>query len=147
MKLKRWVALGCLTVALGMLLAGCAFSTELPEGMEEEAVIAAGQVVLDELMAEKYEEVAARFREDIRNQKDKEITGEVIKQLVVKHADPEEVGIFKKVSTTEAEGQYIPEVEPHAVAEFHCEYSKKKVGFGIAFDLEMNLIGLSVVTE
>ena len=42
---------------------------------------------------------------------------------------------------------FTGEVEPHAVAEFHCEYSKKKVGFGIAFDLEMNLIGLSVVTE
>lgn len=147
MKLKRWIALGCLTAALGMLLTGCAFSTELPDGMDEETVIAAGQVVLDELLAEKYEEVAARFREDIRNQKDKEITGEVIKQLVTEHAKPEEVGTFEKVSTTEAEGQYIPDVEPHAVAEFHCEYSKKKVGFGIAFDLEMNLIGLSIVTE
>ena len=147
MKLRRWMALGCLVLGLCMLLAGCTSSTPLPEGMDEETVIAAGQEVLDELLAGEYDKVQSRIREDIRNQQGKEITVDVIKQLVDEYIVPEELGEFEEVSSSAAEGVADPESEPHGVAVFHCEYKKEKVAFGFAFDVDMNLIGLSIARQ
>lgn len=143
MKLKRWKALMCLVLALAFLT-GCTASTALPDGMEKAAVIAAGQEVLDHLLAGEYEEVAASFREDIREQEGKQITADVIKELMDQYTDPEEVGQFKKIGSKAASGAGDSETERHAIAEFHCEYTEEKVGFGIAFDPDMNLIGLSI---
>lgn len=147
MKMKRVLCLGCLILAMSLLLTGCTAAAPLPAGMDEETVIAAGQEVMDELLAGEYELVLARIREDIRNQKDKEITVDVIKQLVDEHLVPEEVGKFVKVSESLAEGIGAPETEPHGVAVFHCKYEKEKVAFGFAFDLDMNLIGLSIARQ
>lgn len=147
MKLRRWMALGCLILAMSLLLTGCTSSTPLPEGMDEETVIAAGQEVLDELLAGEYDKVQSRIREDVRNQQGKEITVDVIKQLVDEYIVPEELGEFKEISVSAAEGVNDPESEPHGVAVFHCEYEEEKVAFGFAFDLDMNLIGLSIARE
>ena len=147
MKMKRVLSLGCVILAMSLLLTGCTGAAPLPEGMNKETVIAKGQEVMDELLAGEYELVLARFREDIRNQKDKEITVDVIKQLVDEHIVPEELGEFKEVSSTAAEGAGDLETEPHGVAVFHCKYAKEKVAFGFAFDVEMNLIGLSIARQ
>lgn len=148
MKLKRGLCVVCIGVLLSVLLTGCVTNkpVPLPDGMEEETVVAAGEEVLELLLAEKYEEVAALFREDIRTQPGKEITGDIVKQLVEEQILPEESGVFSKVIDSYAEG-VKDAAEPHGVAVIHTQYSKDKVGFGIAFDLEMNLIGLSVATD
>ena len=147
MKAKRWMALGCLVLGLCLLLTGCSAAAALPDGMDKETVIAEGQEVLDELLAGEYELVLARLREDIRTQKDKEITVDVIKQLVDEHIVPEELGAFVKVSNAQAEGVITPDTEPHGVAVFHCKYEKEKAAFGFAFDVDMNLIGLSIARQ
>ena len=147
MKLNRWISLGCFALGLCMLLTGCNTAKPLPEGMDEQAVIAAGQEVFDLLMDEKYEEIVALIREDIRNVEGKEITPEIIVQLVDEHLNAEEVGEFKEVSSTAAEGVTEDGVEPHGVAIFHCKFEEEKVGFGFAFDMDLNLIGLSIARE
>ncbi|MBE6972936.1 MAG: DUF3887 domain-containing protein [Ruminococcaceae bacterium] len=147
MKMKRVLSLGCLILAMSLLLTGCTGPAPLPEGMDKETVIAEGQEVMDELLAGEYELVLARFREDIRSQKDKEITVDVIKQLVDEHIVPEELGKFVEVGNAQAEGVTEPEAEPHGVAVFHCKYEKEKVAFGFAFDVDMNLIGLSIARQ
>jgi len=146
MKIKRVFGLGCLILAMSLLLSGCA-AAPLPDGMDKQTVIAEGQEVLNELQAGEYELILARFREDIRTQKDKEITVDVIKQLVDEHIVPEEVGKFVKVGNAQAQGVGDPEAEPHGVAVFHCKYEKEKVAFGFAFDVDMNLIGLSIARQ
>ena len=148
MKLKRVLGVVCLGVLLSVLLTGCVTNepVPLPEGMDETVVVAAGEEVVNLLLAEKYEEVAAMFREDIRTQPGKEITGAVIKQLVEEQILPEESGIFDKMLHSYAEG-VEGAAEPHGVAVIHTQYTKDKVGFGVAFDLEMNLIGLSIATD
>ena len=103
--------------------------------------------ILDLLLAEEYEAIAARLREDIRNQPGKEITADIVRQLVDEKLNPEEVGPFKEVSSTATEGVNDSGIEPHGVAIFHCKFKEEKVGFGFAFDLDMNLIGLSIARE
>lgn len=148
MKLKRVLSVVCIGVLMSVLLTGCVTNkpVPLPEEMDEKVVVAAGEEVLELLLAEKYEEVAAMFREDIRTQPGKEITGAVVKQLVEEQILPEESGFFEKVIDSYAEG-IEGATEPHGVAVIHTQYTKDKVGFGIAFDLEMNMIGLSVATD
>ena len=147
MKLKRVLSVVCLGVLLCMLLAGCTNKpAPLPDGMDEAAVEAAGEQVVQLLLDEKYEEVAAMFREDIRTQPGKEITADVVKELVDSQILPEESGIFVKYIDTYAEG-VNGAAEPQGVAVVHAEYTKDKVGFGVAFDPDMNLIGLSIATD
>ena len=147
MKLKRALRVVCLGVLLSMLLVGCTNKpVPLPEGMDEAAVETAGEQVVQLLLDEKYEEVAAMFREDIRTQPGKEITGDVVKELVDSQILPEESGMFVKYIDTYAEG-VNGATEPQGVAVIHAEYTKDKVGFGVAFDPEMNLIGLSIATD
>lgn len=148
MKLKRVLSVVCLGVLMGVLLTGCVTNTAvpLPEEMDEKTVVAEGEKVLELLLAEQYEEVAAMFREDIRTQPGKEITADVVKELVDSQILPEESGIFDKVIDSYAEGVEGAS-EPHGVAVIHTQYTKDKVGFGIAFDLNMSLIGLSIATD
>lgn len=146
MKLKRWLTMACLGLAVVVLLTGCT-AKPLPKGMDEKAVIAAGQEVFDFLLAGEYEEVVNRLREDIRNQPGKEITPDIIRQLVDENLNPEEVGPFKEISSTATEGVNEEGTEPHGVAIFHCKFKEEKVGFGFAFDVDMNLIGLSIARE
>ena len=147
MKLKRALSVVCLGVLMSLLLVGCTNKpVPLPDGMDAEAIENAGQEVVELLLDEKYEEVAAMFREDIRTQPGKEITGDVVKELVDSQILPEESGIFVKYIDTYAEGANGA-TEPQGVAVIHAEYTKDKVGFGVAFDPEMNLIGLSIATD
>jgi len=141
------MALGCLVLGISLMLTGCTGPAPLPEGMDEETVISVGQEVLDELLAGEYELILARIREDIRNQEGKQITADVIKQLADEYLVPEELGEFKEISDSVAEGVSTPDTEPHGVAVFHCKYEEEKVAFGFAFDTDMNLIGLSIARE
>ena len=141
MKMKRVLCLGCLILAMSLLLTGCVGTEPLPKGMDEETVIAAGQEVYDLVMAEQYETVAGMLREDIRMTPGKEIKAEHIKELVDQFLVPDEIGEFKKMSDTYTMGNSDP--EPHGIAVFEAKYSKKTVALCVAFDLEMNMIGLS----
>ena len=147
MKTKRVFCLGCLVLAMCLILVGCSSDAPLPEGMVEETVIATGKEVVDELLAGEYEQILERFREDIRSQEGKEITVEVLEELVAEYLDPDEVGEFKEISGSSAKGGGDQETEPHGVAVFHCEYEEVKAAFGVAFDTKMNLIGLSIARE
>lgn len=147
MTIKRWLSLTCAVLGLCVLLTGCEAAKPLPEGMDEQTVIAAGQEVMDLLLAGEYEQIVALLREDVRSQPGKEITPDIIRQLVDEHLDAEEVGAFEEVSDSVAEGVTEEGTEPHGVAVFHCEFEEEKVGFGFAFDLDMNLIGLSIARE
>ena len=131
MRKKVW--LFALAAVLLVILAGCR-GNELPDGMDEDKVSSAGLAVMSQLTKGEYEEVYDALREDVREQ----TSADDIKKMM--DAATEGRGSFKKVKdsmVTDAD-------EPHAIAVIGAKYDKKSVVFRIAFDTEMNLIGLDV---
>ena len=130
---------GLLLLILGVLtlflLAGCE-GKPLPDGMDEETLLSAGQEVADLLIEGDYQQVYDRFREDIRET----LTVDNVKNLM--ETGVEGAGDFKKVKDTLATGS--TEGEEHGIAVIYCEYTKENVRFRVAFDPDMNLIGLEI---
>lgn len=144
MRKRRWIAVACLGLLLGALLSGCTSSgMPLPEGMEEETLTAAGEEILQLLLDGQYTQVAEQFREDVRTEK--EITAESVQDIMEQYANPDTVGQFQKIKRTEVSGE--TEGEEHGYVAFECKFSKKRVAIAVAFDPQMNLIGLSVAHE
>ena len=131
---KRWkralLLAGLLSVAL---LAGCS-GKPLPEGMDEQELLSAGQEIVELLSAGEYQQVCDRFRSDIREGLSAEDVSALFEEAISK------AGEFEKVDESRTTGS--DETEPHGIAELYCDFSEKDVRFRIAFDPEMNLIGL-----
>ena len=127
-------------LALGvLLLAGCASQEEttepLPESMDQETVLSAGENILDQLLAGEYETVYEEFREDIRG----DLTPESVQELV----EPafQEAGDYQEIKNADVIGS--TEGEEHGIARFLCNFSEEDVAINLAFDTDMELIGLS----
>ena len=145
MKQKKWAIVLCLGLLVTGLLSGCG-STPIPAGMDEQELLAAGQKVFDLLMEDQFDQVHGLLREDIVQQL--EITPEKIqKQMDV---DEQEYGKLKKVNETWTAGVPADEeaqIEEHAIAWFECEYQEQRLVYGFSFDIDLNLIGMSVNRE
>ena len=136
MKKRRTGLLLMLVGVLALfLLTGCK-GKPLPDGMDEEILLSAGQEVVDLLMEADYQQVYDRFREDIREN----LTVDNVKNLM--ESETKGAGDFKKVKDTLATGS--TEGEDHGIAVIYCEYSKENVRFRVAFDPDLNLIGLEI---
>jgi len=144
MKLKRMLGAVCAAAVLFGVLSGCSLTgtKPIPKGMDKDALLTAGEEVVNLLLDGEHEAVVELLREDIRFAEGKEIKPEHIKELVETHADPEEVGTFVKIEETAVMGETKPEAL--GIALFKCEYTEKEVAFGIAYDPEMNLTGISI---
>ena len=140
MRLKKWTAVICIGMISALLLSGCQLNEPLPDGMDEQALIAAATEVRELIFAGKYEEVTNRFRPDVRE--DNGITVDKVKSLVEVYANPKEIGTLKKVNKTTVAGNN--EGEDHGIVVFECEFTEKKVGVGISFDMDMNLLGITL---
>ena len=79
----------------------------------------------------------AAVREDVREQ----TSADAIEEMM--DTATEGRGSFKKVKDSMVTGVTDAD-EPHAIAVIGAKYDKKSVVFRIAFDTEMNLIGLDV---
>ena len=130
----------CLLLSLALLLAlalsGCK-GNKLPDGMDEDEVSRAGLSVMSQLTKGEYEAVYDALREDVREQ----TSADDIKKMM--DAATEGRGHFKKVKDSMVTGVTDTE-EVHGIAVIRAKYDKKSVIFRIAFDPEMNLIGLDV---
>ena len=114
-----------------------ASGNELPDGMDEDKVSSAGLAVMSQLTKGEYEEVYDALREDVREQ----TSADAIEEMM--DTATEGRGSFKKVKDSMVTGVTDAD-EPHAIAVIGAKYDKKSVVFRIAFDTEMNLIGLDV---
>ena len=124
-------------VLLCLLLTGCGRGNPLPDGMEEESVIAAGIEVVKLAGEGEYEAVWSRFREDVREG----LTAEEIQNLVEDTA--EGCGDYVQVEDSMATGQES-DGESYGVAVIYALYSDGNLLYRVAFDPSMTLIGLSV---
>ena len=125
-----------LALLLALALSGCR-GNKLPDGMDEDKVVSSGISVMRQLADGKYEEVYDSLREDVREQ----TSADAIQTMM--ETATEGRGSFKKVKDSMVTGVTDAD-EPHAIAVIGAKYDKKSVVFRIAFDTEMNLIGLDV---
>lgn len=133
---KRGYLIASLAILLLLVLSGCK-GNKLPDGMDEDKVSSAGLAVMSQLTKGEYEEVYDALREDVREQ----TSADDIKKMM--DAATEGRGSFKKVKDSMVTGVTNTE-EVHGIAVIRAKYDKKSVIFRIAFDPEMNLIGLDV---
>ncbi len=133
---KRGYLIASLAMLLLLVLSGCK-GNKLPDGMDEDKVARAGLSVMSQLTKGEYEEVCDALREDVREQ----TSADDIKKMM--DAATEGRGHFKKVKDSMVTGVTNTE-EVHGIAVIRAKYDKKSVIFRIAFDPEMNLIGLDV---
>lgn len=133
--MKKILSLGCAFVMLFALTACSA--APLPEGMDEQEVLEQGEEILGLLLDEKWAEVAERFREDVQES----ISAEDVQKLV--EDATKEAGAYQSIQERMTNGQ-DSDGEQYGVAGFLCKYSDKKILFRMAFDLEMQLIGISI---
>ena len=133
---KRGYLIASLAMLLLLMLSGCK-GNKLPDGMDEDKVSSAGLAVMSQLTKGEYEEVYDALREDVRAQ-----TSADDIESMMEHAT-EGRGHFKKVKDSMVTGVTDTE-EVHGIAVIRAKYDKKSVIFRIAFDPEMNLIGLDV---
>ena len=134
---KRGYLIASLAMLLLLVLSGCK-GNKLPDGMDEDKVSSAGLAVMSQLTKGEYEEVYDALREDVREQ----TSADAIEEMM--DTATEGRGSFKKVKDSMVTGVTDTEEEPHAIAVIGAKYDKKSVVFRIAFDTEMNLIGLDV---
>lgn len=125
-----------LMAAVVLLLAGCQ-GKPLPGGMEESALLDAGQEALLMLAGGDYGGVYGLLREDVA----KNLTEEDIQDLALRQLDG--AGVYKQIESRMATGQ-SSDGEDYGVAVFYCEYSKKDVLVRLAFDPDYALIGLEI---
>lgn len=145
MKLRKWTIVSCLGLLLVGLLSGCG-STPIPADMDEQALKSAGQQVFNLLVEDQFDQVHALLREDIVQQL--EITPEKIRKQM--DVDEQEYGKLKKVKETWTAGVLADEeaqIEEHAIVWFECEYQEQRLVYGFSFDIDLNLIGMSVNRE
>lgn len=130
----------CLPAALALLLvfalSGC--GSRLPDGMDEDKVVDEGLKVTAKLVDGDYDGVYGLLREDVRSQ----TSAAAIEEMI---ADATEgLDEYKKVTDSMATGVTKKGIEPHGIAVLRAKYGSKVVMFRIAFDTDMELIGLDV---
>lgn len=136
MRTKIGLLLAMLTLAI--LLTACNVKGKaLPDGMEEDAVLSAGLGVMDQLVSGEYDAVYDALRSDVRETTDAADIQEAMESVTDGLGEPKEVTDSMVTGVTNAD-------EPHAIAVIRRKYEKKSVYFRIAFDPEMQLIGLDI---
>lgn len=128
-------SLAALVMAL-LLLAGCQ-GNPLPDGMDEAVLLEAGRDVVLLLVSGDYESVRAALRPDVAET----VAEEDIQRLVLQQTDG--AGVYKQIDSSMVTGQ-SSDGEDYGVGVYYCQYAKKKVLFRIAFDADMQLIGMEV---
>ena len=124
-----------LPVLLSLLvLTGCS-PEALPAGMDEEAVIAAGQEIVNLLVDGEYEEVLSRFREDVAAA----TSAEEIKALMEDAAG--DAGAYRDREDAMATGRTVGGVT-YGEAVILGKFEKATILFRVAFDSDWNFVGL-----
>lgn len=127
-----------LLAALCLLLTACAVKgNALPDGMDEDALRLAGLAVVNELCTGEYESVYDALREDVREA----VTAEEIGALMDSARDG--LGEAGEVTDTLVTGVTDAE-EEHAIVVIRRKFDKKSIYFRVAFDTDMQLIGLEI---
>jgi len=125
-----------LAVLALLLLAGCG-GKPLPAGMEEAALLEAGRDVVLLLVGGDYEEVHALLRADVAEG----VTAADLQGLALRQLDG--AGVYRQIESSMTTGQ-SSDGEDYGVAVLYCSFTEDTVLFRLAFDPDMELIGLEI---
>ena len=127
--------IGVLGILCLVLLTGCSRGNPLPDGMEEKALLQDGWAVVDLMIDGEYQSVADQFREDV------EVTAKALEELLA--SATADAGDYVQHEDGMVTGQES-HGESYGVAVLLCKYSEKTILFRVAFDPDMELIGMSI---
>lgn len=114
--------------------------TELPDGMNADELMAAGQNVVLLLVEEEYEALYELLREDQRGS----VTVDKIRSIVSDELDG--AGYYKQIEKRMVTGTKEKGVH-YGVAMFYCEFSEKDVLIRVCFDAQLQLVGFSLMRD
>lgn len=135
MKTFKKIAVSLLAAVLLMLTA-CG-GNELPEGMDSDALFAAGRDVMLLLVNGEYETVHEMLREDQRAL----FTAEDIREVVERELDG--AGVYKQIDDHMVTGQMI-DGQRYGIAVLDCDFSEEDVLVRVSFDAQLQLVGFSL---
>ena len=119
-----------------LLFTACG-GNELPEGMDGDALFAAGRDVMLLLVNGEYEAVHELLREDQRAL----FTADDIRKVVEKELDG--AGIYKQIEKHMVTGQKI-DGQLYGIAVLYCDFSEEDVLIRVSFDAQLQLVGFSL---
>lgn len=132
---KRWNWLAALTLVLVLaLLSGCS-GNPLPEGMDEEELLAQGREVVALLNEGDWQAVYDRMRSDGQET----TSAEDIEAYIQSFLDT--VGAYVKETDSMVTGQTLDTGEDYGTVVLYCKHEKKNVIYRIAFSTDMELMG------
>lgn len=136
-RIKKILILLC-TLCCVALTACAVKGNDLPDGMDEDTVLSAGREVASALVGGDYDAVFERLREDVAAQTDVAALAELMQSA------SDGLGEAEYIEDTLVTGVTDKDTEPHAIAVIYWKYEKKNVMFRVAFDTDMQLIGLEI---
>jgi hypothetical protein len=125
-----------------LLLSGCSSSgkgKELPDGMDESAVLDAGREIVTLLNEGDYQQVYDRLRDDVQQASTVEDIQSYMEAIL------KENGLYVYEKGTLVTGQTLDSGEETAIAVFYCQHRKNDVRYRISFDTEMEMTGFEIV--
>lgn len=141
---KRVLLLGLtLLLSIGLLSAcGKPEGSPLPEGMDEEVVLNAGREIVALLNAGEYQAVVDRLRDDVAAGGARPLKAEDMEKVMEAVSKAQ---AYVEETDAMATGQSNKDFdEDFAEAVIFAKHEKKNVRYRIAFDTDMNLIGIQV---
>ena len=140
---KRILTLLCILCTALVLCACTVTGNPIPDGMDEAALLAAGEEIIADLNAGNWQEIFDQLREDAQTS-----TGSPAAIQAHMESVLAKVGPFEKLKDTMVTGQKVKETgEQYATAVFYCEHDKNQAMYRIAFSADMELIGLQVTKQ
>ena len=133
---KQMALFAALALSVIQLLSACE-GNPLPSGMDESTLLEAGKDVMLLMVGGDYDAVYGMLRDDVAAS----TTPEAIGELVLRQT--ENAGTYKQIDSSMATGQ-SSNGEEFGVAVLYCDFSKKGVLFRLAFDTNMDLIGMDI---
>ena len=142
--MKKRILTLFVVLCAALLLCSCTVTgNPIPEGMDEAAVLAAGEESVHDLNDGNWQEIFDLLREDARTS-----TGSPAALQAHMESVLAKVGPFEKLKDTMVTGQSVKETgEKYATAVFYCQHDKNQAMYRIAFSTDMELIGLQVTKQ
>ena len=140
---KRILTLLCI-LCTALALCSCTVTgNPIPEGMDEAAVLAAGEEIISDLNEGNWQEIFDQLREDAQAS-----TGSPAAIQAHMESVLAKVGPFEKLKDTMVTGQKVKDTgEQYATAVFYCQHDKNQAMYRIAFSAHMELIDLQVTKQ
>lgn len=139
---RPYFILFVLSALFALSLCGCTpKGSPLPEGMEVAAVLEAGREIVALLNEGDYQTVYDRLREDGKEGIGPEDIQSYMQSVLDKAGD------CRRETGAMATGQTLDSGEEYGTAVLSCRHRKKTAVYRVAFDREMNLMGLEISTR